>query len=69
MQRALDNCASSDSKRAQEQMRLAEAARGAAEDELRAAQRDAAEAAEAVRRSEWLLERRRAAPASPPRTG
>ena len=51
---------------AQEQMRLAETARGAAEDELRAAQRDAAEAAEAVRRSEWLLERRRAAPAEGP---
>jgi chromosome segregation protein len=52
--------------RAQEQMRVAEAMRGAAEDELRGAQRDAAEASEAVRRSEWLLERRRAAPAEGP---
>jgi chromosome segregation protein len=52
--------------RSLEGMRAAEAARGAAEDVLREAERTAAEAAETVRRSEWLLERRRAAPAEGP---
>jgi chromosome segregation protein len=49
--------------RALEEVRAAEAARAGAEDALREAQRGATEAGEAVRRSEWLIERRRAAPA------
>jgi chromosome segregation protein len=49
--------------RALEGVRAAEAARAGAEDALREAQRGGTEAGEAVRRSEWLIERRRAAPA------
>jgi chromosome segregation protein len=49
-----------------EQVREAEAARGAAEDALRAAERSVTEAAEAVRSSQWLIERRRSAPAEGP---
>jgi chromosome segregation protein len=44
----------------------AEAGRGAAEDGLREAERVRAETAESVRSSEWLIERRRAAPAEGP---
>ena len=47
-------------------MRAAETARGGAEDLLREAERAATEAAEAVRSSEWLIERRRSAPAEGP---
>jgi chromosome segregation protein len=43
-----------------------EQARGAAEEALLAAQRAQTEAEEAVRRSQWLIERRRAAPAEGP---
>ncbi len=46
-----------------EQVRAAEAARVSAEDTLREAERHRAEAGEARRRTEWLIEQRRAAPA------
>jgi chromosome segregation protein len=46
-----------------EQVRAAEAARVSAEDVLREAERRRAEAGEARRRTEWLIEQRRAAPA------
>jgi chromosome segregation protein len=46
-----------------EQMRAAEAARVSVEDALREAERRQAEAGEARRRTEWLIEQRRAAPA------
>ncbi len=49
--------------RALEGVRAAEASRAGAEDALREAQRGVTEAGEAVRRSEWLIERRHAAPA------
>jgi chromosome segregation protein len=46
-----------------EQLRAAEGVRVAAEATVRGAERRQAEAAEAARRSEWLIEQRRAAPA------
>ncbi|MGD1058692.1 MAG: AAA family ATPase, partial [Solirubrobacteraceae bacterium] len=46
-----------------EQVRAAEATRVSAEDTLREAERHRAEAGEARRRTEWLIEQRRAAPA------
>ncbi|MEA2215097.1 MAG: chromosome segregation protein, partial [Solirubrobacteraceae bacterium] len=49
-----------------EGVREAEAARGAAEDALRVAERSVTEAGEAVRSSGWLIERRRSAPAEGP---
>ena len=49
-----------------ERVREAEAARTQADDGLREAQRRCSEAQEAVRRSEWLLEQRRSAPAEGP---
>jgi chromosome segregation protein len=51
------------SEQALEQVRLADEARVGAEQALRAAERLQAEAGEARRRSEWLIEQRRAAPA------
>jgi chromosome segregation protein len=51
------------SEQALEQVRLADEARVGAEQALRAAERLQAEASEARRRSEWLIEQRRAAPA------
>jgi chromosome segregation protein len=51
------------SEQALEQVRLADEARVGAEHALRAAERLQAEAGEARRRSEWLIEQRRAAPA------
>ncbi len=47
-------------------VRAAEAAAGAADGELRELERRRAEAAEAQRRSEWLIEQRRGAPADGP---
>ena len=47
-------------------MRAAEAAAGAADGALRELERRRAEAAEAQRRSEWLIEQRRGAPADGP---
>ncbi len=49
-----------------EQVRLAEEARGAGDRGLREAERRQSEAAEARRRTEWLIEQRRAAPADGP---
>jgi len=49
-----------------EQVRLAEEARGAGDRDLREAERRQSEAAEARRRTEWLIEQRRAAPADGP---
>ncbi|MGO9490348.1 MAG: chromosome segregation SMC family protein [Solirubrobacteraceae bacterium] len=49
-----------------EALRGGEAARSAAENLLREAERGSGEAAEAVRSTEWLLERRRSAPADGP---
>jgi chromosome segregation protein len=49
-----------------DQMRVAEAARSGAEEALRERERGQTEAGEAVRRSEWLIEQRRAAPTQGP---
>jgi chromosome segregation protein len=49
-----------------EQVRLAEEARGAGDRGLREVERRQSEAAEARRRTEWLIEQRRAAPADGP---
>ncbi len=54
------------SERALEQLRASDAARVSAEDSLREAERRRSEAAEGRRRSEWLIEQRRAAPAQGP---
>ncbi len=51
---------------AQEQVRAAEAARATADDALRQAERRHSEAKENVRRTEWLLQQRRSAPAEGP---
>jgi len=51
---------------AQERVRAAEGDRAAADDALREAERCRAEAEEAVRRTRWLLEQRRSAPAEGP---
>jgi chromosome segregation protein len=51
---------------AQALVQAAEAGRAQADDELRAAERGRAEAQEGVRRTEWLLGQRRAAPAEGP---
>jgi chromosome segregation protein len=50
------------SERALEDVRAAEEARGAADRDLREVERRGAEASEARRRAEWLIEQRRAAP-------
>ena len=47
-------------------LEAAEAERSRAEESLRGCEREHAEASEAVRRTEWLIERRRAAPAEGP---
>jgi len=51
---------------AREEVQSREGDRGSAEEQLRTAQRGQTEAAEAVRRSRWLIEQRRAAPAEGP---
>jgi len=54
------------SEQALERLRVADEARVDAEQALRVAERHQAEAGEACRRSEWLIEQRRAAPAQGP---
>jgi chromosome segregation protein len=51
---------------AQEQVRSAESSRAGAENGLRESERRHAEAGEAVRRAEWVIEQRRSAPAEGP---
>jgi chromosome segregation protein len=58
-----EQAARASSGQALEHLRAAEAARVSAEDALREAERRRAEAGEERRRSEWLIEQRRAAPA------
>ena len=61
-----EHAAGAVSERAVEAVREAEDARGGADGALRDCERRQAEAGEAVRRSEWLIEQRRAAPADGP---
>jgi len=58
-----EHAARAASESALEEVRLADEARVGAEESLRVAERHQAEAAEARRRTEWLIEQRRAAPA------
>jgi chromosome segregation protein len=61
-----EHAAHAASERVLEEVRAAEAARGQAEAALREAERGCAEGREARRRTEWLIEQRRAAPEQGP---
>jgi chromosome segregation protein len=61
-----EHAARTDAERVLAEVRLADEARTQAEAQLREAERDRAECSEALRRTEWLIEQRRAAPQQGP---
>jgi chromosome segregation protein len=61
-----EHAARTDADRVLAEVRLAEEAAAQAEAQLREAERDCAECGEALRRTEWLIEQRRAAPQQGP---
>jgi chromosome segregation protein len=61
-----EHAARIDAERVLAEVRLAEEARARAEAQLREAERNCAEGSEALRRTEWLIEQRRAAPRQGP---